>query len=287
VRTLEIFGPALVLATTWTPRSRLGLLVVLLGLQAALGATGQLGSLPWVLCAALLALLPAVFWIKAHARAAHVGRLVAERIRDLGERLRGHRWTAMLVPAPPRQPGRISNLIGAVAAAIIVLSLLEKDAVAMGVPARDPGLVSKLASLTQLGQRWTLLPPAPGIEHEWYVFEGVRNDGSRVDLWSGDGVPSEAKPANMAAWYRSAPWAAYLTRLRNPRYEGYRSYLGLYFCLSWNVHRRTPDRIQAVDIDYMSDDGAAPGEPTGGAIRTRGWRQLCPAMYPYPLTWWF
>jgi hypothetical protein len=234
----------------------------------------------------LLALLPAVFWMWADAHSPHVCQRLAERIQVLGERLRRQRRTALLVPAPPRQPGRISSLIGVTAAAVIVLSLLEKDAVAVGVPVRDPGLVSKLASLTQLGQRWTLLPPAPGIEHEWYVFEGVRADWSRVDLWSGGGTPSEAKPSNMASWYRNAAWATYLTRLRDPRYEGYRSYLGLYLCVSWNVHRGDADRIKAVDIDHMSDAAPASGESTGGPVRIRGWRHLCPSMNPFPLTWW-
>jgi hypothetical protein len=286
LRALEIFGPVLVLATAWTPRLRLALLVALLGLHAALGATGRLGSLPWVLCAALLALLPGVFWTWVDARGPKVGQQVADRIRILGERLRRHPWTAMLVPPPPQQPGRISSLIGVAAAAIVVLSLLEKDAVAIGVPARDPGLVSKFASLTQLGQRWTLLP-APRIEHEWYVFEGVRADGSRVDVWSGGGASSEAKPSSLAAWYRNAAWATYLTRLHDPRYEGYRSYLGYYFCLSWNAHRRTPDRILAVDIDYMAEPASPSGQPGGTPVRIQGWRQLCPVMNPFPPTWWF
>jgi hypothetical protein len=284
---LEIFGPVLVLASAWTPRLRVALLVATLALHAVLGLTLRLGSLPWVLSAAWLALLPAVFWVWLEPRGPRVARRVAEALRLLEVRLRRFSWAAILLPPPPREPGRTSNLVVAAAAAIIVLSLPEMDAGAEGIPTREPGLASKLASLTQLGQRWTLRSPAPGIEHAWYVFEGVRADGSRLDPWSGGGIPSEAKPADMATWYRNSTWATYLTRLRDPRYAGYRSYLGQYLCLTWNPQRRMTDRVRAVDIDYMAEGTPAPGQPAGAAVREQGWRQLCPEMYPYPLTWWF
>jgi hypothetical protein len=192
----------------------------------------------------------------------------------------------VLVPPAPRQPGRIANLAASAAVAIIALGL-KKDPVPEGIPVPEPGLVSKLESLAELGQPWTLVPPGTGFEQAWYAFEGVRADGSRIDLWNGGAVPSDAKPADMTAWYRSREWATYLTRIRDPRFEGYRSYLGLYFCVAWNRFRRTTDRIDAVDIDYMAEPTSPLGELGETPVRTPGWRRVCPEFLPYPSTWWF
>lgn len=284
---LAIAGPLLVPATAWSPRLRVALVAVLLGFHLALGLTLRAGLLPWVLSAAWLALLPGEFRRRLPARV----DTLTQRLRGwaglLAARLRQLPGTRFTVPPAPREPGKVTRLVAIGAVAIIVLTLPERDAAAEGLPVREPGLASKLASLTQLGQRWTWLRMVTSPEHGWYVFEGVLDDGSRIDLWNRGGVPSEARPADLAAWYRSAEWTRYLTRLRDPRYSEFRLYAGLALCLEWNEHLRKAERIQAVDTDLMLEATAAPGRQPGPPVRVQGWRQRCPQLPPYPLTWWF
>ena len=45
-------------------------------------------------------------------------------------------------------------------------------------------------------------------------MEGVTKDGTRVDVWKGEGAPELGKPADFGAHYRNSQWLKYLNNLR-------------------------------------------------------------------------
>jgi predicted DCC family thiol-disulfide oxidoreductase YuxK len=120
---------------------------------------------------------------------------------------------------------------------------------------------ARLASMTSLGQRWTLFSPYPMLDDGWFVIEGVRRKGGRVDVWSGNGKPTEAKPVDFTRVWPNTQWVKYLVTIIQTGDSEYRVYFGRYLCRTWNQRHAAPDQVGAVNVSYMIEPTPPPGKP--------------------------
>jgi predicted DCC family thiol-disulfide oxidoreductase YuxK len=210
------------------------------------------------------------------------GTLGSAPARWVGERM--YRWVATrrsqmsrllswLTPPPPRERvGVIANAIVLICLPLVFAwNLANFPANAITIPT----LGRRIVSLAGLRQSWGMFAPYPATEDGWFLIEGVRADGSRVDLWRGNGVPTEGKPRDVAATYRDARWRKYLTNIWLAKNHDYRQYFGRYLCRTWNEQHRGPDRVRLVDIGYMLETTPPPGNNLPQPQKVQLWWGRC------------
>jgi hypothetical protein len=197
-----------------------------------------------------------------------VGFLGTAPVRNVGERL--YRWIAShrhqassvlasVTPAPPRDHLPLSaNLIVIACLSLLVWGLSFGPDVSLDSPYGRSRW--RLASLTTLGQRWTLFSPYPARDNGWFIMEGNRKDGRRVDVWNG-GAPTDARPSDVAAFYRNTRWVKYLVHVRSSPSNLDRRYFGRYLCLNWNRRHPPSEQITGVTVRYMLQLTVPPGQP--------------------------
>ncbi len=210
------------------------------------------------------------------------GPLGSAPARWVGERM--YRWVAThrsqmsrlltsLTPPPPRERvGVISNAIVLICLPLVFAwNMANFPANAITIPA----LGRQIVSLAGLRQSWSMFAPYPDTEDGWYLIEGVQGNGSRVDLWRGHGVPTEAKPRDVATTYRDARWRKYLTNIWLAKNHDYRQYFGRYLCRTWNEKHRGPDRVRQVYVSYMLETTPPPGNSVSPPQKVQLWWGQC------------
>ena len=202
--------------------------------------------------------------------------------RWVGERM--YRWVAThrtpaarvleaVTPPPPRE--RLGYLSHAVVLFCLPLVFAWNLANHESMGIHIPTVFQRLVSLAGLRQRWVMFAPYPRMDDGWYVIEGVLVDGSKVDLWRGQGEPTEAKPANVAATYRDTPWRKYLTNIWLRDYSHHRLYFGRYLCRGWNEKHIGAQRLNLIYINYMLEMTPPPGKPLPKPEKVEIWRTYC------------
>jgi hypothetical protein len=266
---LEGFGPLLALSPFWSDRLRLLAVASFIGFHAGLAISMRLALFPWTCAAVWLALLPGTLWDGLARRFArrNPGRL---RYGPIGEWFKPwlanhHAEVSWLMErmTPPRPRDTIplpANLL------LVACFMLLVWGLSFGPDVVRPDSVSgifrsRLASMTSLGQRWTLFSPYPMLDDGWLVVEGVRRNGGRVDAWGGNGKPTDAKPVDFTRVWRNAQWVKYLVNITRSGEGEYRVYFGRYLCRTWNQSHAASDRVGAVTVSYMLELTPPPGRP--------------------------
>ena len=210
------------------------------------------------------------------------GPLGSAPARWLGERM--YRWVAThrsqlsrlltsLTPPPPKE--RLGLLPNAIVLVCLPLVFTWNMANFAANAITIPTLGKRVVSLAGLRQSWRMFAPYPTTEDGWYLIEGVLRDGNRVDLWQGNGVPTEAKPKDVAATYRDARWRKYLTNIWLVKNSDYRQYFGRYLCRSWNEKHSGAERVSLVNISYMLETTPPPGNTLPHPQKVQLWREDC------------
>lgn len=272
---LEFFGPFLVFSPVRHGLSRLFIVLIFLCFHAGLGLSMHLGNFPWICAAGWLMFLPAEFWER-------VERWVGARSRDAVTRCDGDsgfrpRWIGeflrSVAPPPPRyRMGAVSHAI-VLSSALLVLAWNLASLPWMGI--RMPVTLRRVASLTQLRQHWTMFAPFPSTDDGWYDMEGIEINGTRVDLWKGEGEPNDAKPADVAETYRNTSWRKYLANLWDQDFSGHRPYFGRYLCRTWNERHAGAERVNLIYVNYLLEVTPPPGRAVPTPEKIEIWRQHC------------
>ena len=266
---LEFIGPLLAISPVLTTPLRLLAVGAFVGFHAGLGLTLRLGLFPWICAAGWLALLPGAVWDAIGGRLERAGKW-ASRAFLPATRLPNLRLSA---PAP-RETGVLGNLVVLTALSIVTLNLLLGSTRAPGFASTDQSSIRGLFSITGLGQQWRMFAPRPSSEDGWVVIEGVREDGTRVDVWNG-GAPSDARPADFGAVYRNVQWLGYFILLWNRRYEPYRIDFGRYLCHNWNERHEGRERVNLILASFMLERTPPEGQPVPPPTKELFLRHTC------------
>jgi hypothetical protein len=263
---LEIAGPILALSPVFTTPLRLAAVGLFTGFHAGLGVAMTLVLFPWICVAGWMALLPGPLWDR-------FGRgLEGPLVPGLGRLIA--RLEALGVTAPrPRETGILGSLLVLAALLTVSTSLLFKSPRLPGLAPSDLSYRRRIYSLTGLGQQWRMFAPRPTTEDGWYVLEGVKRDGTRIDLWTGQ-PPSYTRPEEFQAVYPSNLWLEYLYLLWNREYAPFRVYMGRYLCRTWN-DAHPESEVTRVILRFMLERTPPEGQPVPPPTRERVARHYC------------
>ncbi len=235
---LEALGPALLFVPFQTGRIRLGVVIGfvlfhLVGLRLCL----ELGPFPWVCAVAWLTLLPGRCW------------------DWLARRVPLSRW----LPARPAgeaaaSPGRwLPRLLNVAAAFFLVYVFLwnvrTTDARRWGWLL--PWRAGAIARTFGIDQQWGMFAPCPLKDSGWYVVQGNRRDGSRVDLLR-DGAPvCWDEPGLPSATYANERWRKYLMNLWAADNVSHRPLYARHLLRDWNARHKGELALESVEIYFM------------------------------------
>jgi hypothetical protein len=247
---LEAIGPAVMLLPFWTDQWRLLVTVLFLGFHLGIGLTMAIGIFPWICMAAWLPLLPPWFWDRLLPK-------VSARLSSS--------WP-IGTPLPPLS-GTVNLILGFLMVYIFALNLRQLDAQPdvmrqvnewAGREVQPPFFSRYLPPQTEstanvLGvqQGWGMFAPRPGGASGWFVFVGVLEDGSVVDLETG-APPTWERPSNIAAAYHNARWRRLLMNMEeDSNYFWIRPHHADYLRRQWE--RDHPDRkVEMVIYHYFA-----------------------------------
>jgi hypothetical protein len=164
-----------------------------------------------------------------------------------------------LLPNAPRPPGlgrgptpSLGRPVGwglyAACAYIVLINL----AVLRLWPVPRP--VQVFGYVFQLFQSWPMFAPHPGKVDGWFVVEGVRRDGSSLDLWRG-GAPIDWRvPQDFRPLFPSQRWRCWLLNL----YDKREARVDQRF-LEWAAQGR--EELYYVRLVYVNEETPPPGKP--------------------------
>jgi hypothetical protein len=251
----EFFGPILALSPFLTGPTRLFVACSFVAFHAGLGMTIHLGLFPWTCASAWLAFLPGMFWDTLERLRIRAGWVV----RQWSPPAALARWPHLRPPAPrDRLPIPVQLFIVACLAFIFWGLNYRKELVPGSLPRK---VQWRLASITTLGQRWTLFSPYPSRDGGWFIMAGKKQDGSLVNVWDWGEPVSDAKPADVFAQYRNTQWVKYLSYIKFIADSVDRRPFGSYLCRKWNEQHEPADQVSSVRVDYMLVMTPPPGGP--------------------------
>lgn len=119
---------------------------------------------------------------------------------------------------------------------------------------RLPSTITWLGQFTRLDQRWNMFSPGPLTEDGWFVIEGERRDGSKVDLLKErDGPVSFDKPEWLAFTFRNERWRKYMMNLWLADNSRYRLPFGQYLSRKFNSAGRGPRELVQFKIYFVKE----------------------------------
>lgn len=119
---------------------------------------------------------------------------------------------------------------------------------------RLPSSVQWFGQVTRLDQRWNMFSPGPLTEDGWFVIEGERKDGSKVDmLRERDGPADFGKPKWLAFTFRNERWRKYMMNLWIADNSRYRLPFGQYLSRKFNRMGRGPREVVQFKIYFMKE----------------------------------
>ena len=134
-----------------------------------------------------------------------------------------------------------------------------------------PDQASQLGWVLGLDQNWGLFAPRPGRSAGWYVMAGTLADGTRVDLYNGEGPADFSRPELVSATYANGRWRKMIINLAATTPSGAPMFPGLlpgyarYLAREWTRKHGTRNPLRLVEIVYMQELVAPPGAATAPA----------------------
>lgn len=153
----------------------------------------------------------------------------------------------------PTGVGPIAQLIVALSFLLVVwwnVATLNGPALQVREPMRT------WAYALRLDQRWDMFSPFPATDDGWFVIDGERADGRRIDVLSGKvEQASFDKPALVTASVQNQRWSKYMMNLWQARNADHRLYFGQYLCRKYNGQNvRRPESLVGFELYYVRED---------------------------------
>lgn len=226
----EALGPWVVLLV---PIGRVRAAVVLgfIGLHMGFELCMEIGLFPWISSVGWIPLLPAVFWD--------------------GLRLPQTQG----IPWRPRWHNQVLAGVALVYISWWNLGSMFPDHFSVKGDWRRP------ANLLRIDQYWDMFAPRPLKDDGWWILQGERLDGQKVDLQRG-GLPVDFdKPPQVTDIYRNERWRKYMRNLWNKDNAKYRKPFALWLCRDYNSHAAPHAKLESIQLIFMRETTQPPGTP--------------------------
>lgn len=117
-----------------------------------------------------------------------------------------------------------------------------------------PKDLKRIGHLLNITQKWNMFG-ADYLKYDgWHVIQGVKSNGSQVNLMDVSKPVAFNKPDLVLDVYKNKRWKSYLRNLWNPMYESFRPALGNYLCKEWNSKNRDDNALKYLYIYFMKEE---------------------------------
>ena len=239
----EFFGPFLLFFPFDRGQVRTLAIAGIVGMHTGFGMCMKLGFFAWIGVCMPLVLLPAWFWERP--------KLLRKLVAFLDSKA-GATWQE---PAPyghenhwrwfPREFFYYSVIF------YILLWNMGNENLTPKI--RLPAGTHWLGHLTRMDQRWNMFSPGPLTEDGWFVIEGVRRDGTKLDMLNDTDQVSWEKPKWIASTFRNERWRKYMMNLWMSDNARYRLPFGQYLSRKFNRDGRGPREVSEFKIYFMKE----------------------------------
>lgn len=218
VRTIAIFGIA--------------------AMHTGFGLCMELGLFAWIGICMPMSLLPSWFWDRP-----------ARRLTSVLDRALGPPCDD---PRPWRSRGWPLREAGY---ALLIFYVFAWNCGNEGVDygPRVPAWARGFGQTLRLDQRWNMFSPGPLREDGWFVIEGVRRDGTPVNMLDGTDQISWEKPEWISTTYKNERWRKYMMNLWSADNSRYRLPFGQYLTRKFNKGKRSKTEVTEFKIYYMKE----------------------------------
>jgi hypothetical protein len=131
-----------------------------------------------------------------------------------------------------------------------------------------------------LWQGWNMFAPYPTTVDGWIVIPGVFEDGTMLDLRTGEPVSEKMTRYFFGPQMR---WKKYESNLSRGDYDPLLSAWGSYYCHLYNMDMDLPEgeRLATLEIHFRFRRSHAPGEPPNPWEERLLWKHWCYPEYQY------
>ncbi len=133
-----------------------------------------------------------------------------------------------------------------------------------------------IGRVTRLDQSWSIFAPDPPRDDGWHVVIGKSRDGREMDILHPGEKPNWEKPTieQRNSLYHGMQWRSYFINLNRAIGRKLYPYYGEYLCRKWNAEHSEQDRLEAIEIDFISERTVPPGEIQTTQKNVQ-WQQSC------------
>ena len=188
----------------------------------------------------------------------------------------GQAQLAALTPRVVRaQRAALSMLLGALIVGVgwwNLAHLVDQDERELTPPL--PAAVATMLRFTGLWQGWDMLPPYPALVDGWVVAPGKFEDGSSLELRSGQAVNDQ-----MERWFwgPDARWKRYEANLSNESYQPLYFAWAARYCHEYNILQARPEgmRLATVELHFRYLRSHAPASQPNPYEARLLWKHWC------------
>lgn len=147
-------------------------------------------------------------------------------------------------------------------------------------PAGVPEIPRRTIQLLGIWQAWDMFSPYPSTLDGWMVTPGQFEDGTSIDLRTGERLSLDFR-----RWYAGpgVRWKKYESNLSRNDYEPLLRAWGSYYCYRYNTEMKLPEgqRLATLEIHFYQIRSHAPGEPRSPIEDRMLWKHWCYPEYEY------
>jgi hypothetical protein len=186
-------------------------------------------------------------------------------------------------------PNRVLLLAGRMSMSAILLPMIiiilwwnaytirEDDGRWIDLP---PDPARSFVQYTGMWQSWGMFAPFPTNIDGWVVVAGRFEDGSEMDLMTGEPVMHEW---TRWLWGPDSRWKKFIANMRQDRPQALLESWGGYYCREYNIIQRIPQgqRLATLEIRFFARRSYAPGGSELPLEDHLLWRHWCFDEYAY------
>jgi hypothetical protein len=141
---------------------------------------------------------------------------------------------------------------------------------------RFPQSLAWIGRSFALEQNWHMFAP-PGDQGFWCVTPGNLNDGTKINVLTGENKVNWEKPKAPALIYKNVRWTAFYESviLRPQLYGSLIPHLAKYYCYKWNKTHKDGKKLKEFELYAMFEKTPAPGDKQEPPQKVLYWKQYC------------
>ncbi|MEM8800027.1 MAG: HTTM domain-containing protein [Pseudomonadota bacterium] len=117
-----------------------------------------------------------------------------------------------------------------------------------------PSALKDVQASLRLTQRWSMFAPRPLRWARWPRITGRFEDGTMINLWTGEvGAPERQKPKYLVRYLRDYRWRKFFNVVSKEGKTRYLHDVARYYCRKYNRYETGPKRLHRIHFDVISE----------------------------------